>query len=253
MPRSVNRLLLAISCLIFALVRFSAHSQTAFTGYPVNPVDPPGLSVMEKIDSISRSAGAAACFAKVYSQAMIHIAGQMKTMDPDIQFFIQRFESGFAEYFLSAVNDHVHSSLSTESEWSCFFSSPEAGPWQLVLLGVNAHVNINIWQTLVTNFSKREIRQYKKPLLAFQAAVAKVFYPFFDTVLTHSRYLRFLHFFSLGLDKKFGKHILYKWRRRNVKLALLYYTHPRKFERRRCRVYKKKNRIDKLILRAESI
>ncbi|MEO5781809.1 MAG: hypothetical protein ABIQ07_00975, partial [Ginsengibacter sp.] len=94
------------------------------------------------------------------------------------------------------------------------------------LLGVNAHVNVNIWQALVTNFSEEDIRRYKKQMLAMQSSVTKVYDQFFDTLLANNSYLKFINTFTFGIAKKFGERMFYKWRSRNVKLAIMYYRNP---------------------------
>jgi hypothetical protein len=46
----------------------------------------------------------------------------------------------------------------------------------------------------------------------------------------------------------YGKHLLTKWRKRQIKLATFYYFDKKKFERKLNKVEHKKKKIDALIL-----
>ena len=207
---------------------------------------------IQQVDSIAHSSEMARHFCQVYSKTLKNIASQMQDMDSGAKVFINKFEIGFVDSFLNARVNDKNGNLSPESEWKCFFSNPTAQPWQLVLLGVNAHTNVNIWQALVNNFSEREIRQYKKQYLALKYSVAKVYYQFFDTLMSHNSYLRFINSLTLGLAKKIGERIMFKWRRRNVNLAIMYYQDQEKFKRRLAIVNRKKQKNDQRILRYKS-
>ena len=203
---------------------------------------------IQRVDSIALTAESERHFCKIYSQTMNTVAIQMQKIDSGSREFIQKFEIGFADYFLSAWMDDRTNNLSPQSGWKCFFSNRDAKPWQIVLLGVNAHTNIDIWRTLVYNFSEKEVMQYHKQMLAMQASVTKVHDQFFKTLLAQSRYLRFINTITLGFARRFGEKIIYKWRRRNVKLALLYYTNQKRFTRKLALVNRKKIKNDQRIL-----
>ena len=207
------------------------------------------LSYLKQVDSIAQSTGMARHFSLIYSHAMRNVAEQVQSMDSNAMFFIKKFEIRFADYFLTAALDNKNGDLAATSEWQCFFSHPGARPWQLILLGVNTHTNVDFWRSLVDNFSEKEIRRNKKQILACQYSIAKVYYEFFDLLIADKPYVRFINSFTKGLAKKIGERIIYKWRRRNVNLAILFYYDHKKFERRLAATNRKKQQIDRLILR----
>ncbi len=225
--------------------RYDNFSQT-YSDYPKKDLV---LTSIQKVDSIAHTTGVSAHFAKVYSTLMQNTAFQMQSMDTAGMRFVKKFEIGFADYFLNACYDAENSALSPGSEWTSFFSNPDAQPWQFVLLGVNAHINVNIWQTLVNNFSEEEIRDHKKQLLSFKNSVAKVYHPFFDELLEQNGYLRFINSLTKGSAEIFGEKLLFKWRQRQVNLAIMYYQNPKKFNKRLAVVNRKKQKIDSWILR----
>lgn len=207
------------------------------------------LTSMQQVDSIAHAAGTASHFGWVYGRIMKNIEAQMQTADSGAKMFIKKFEMGFAGYFMDACKAEKNGNFSSAPLWKCHFSSADAQPWQLVLLGVNAHVNGDMWQALVNTFSANDIRRYKKQFLALQLSVAKEYYPFFDSVMAENGYLRFINAFSKGLAKKCGERLVYKWRRRQVYLAIMFYHDPEKFRKRLAVINRKKQKIDQLILR----
>ena len=183
---------------------------------------------------------------------MTGIASQIEEMDSIAKSFITWFEMRFADYFLNACFDDKNGNLAETSEWNCYFSSKDVRPWQLVLLGVNAHINIDFWQALTDNFSEKEIRQNKKQLLACRFSVAKVYSGLFDIMIAESEYLKFINAFTKGFAAELGKRIMFKWRRRNINLAILFYHNHEKFKRKWVTITKKKYKNDKIILRKRS-
>ena len=133
-----------------------------------------GNPIMQ-VDSIAHTSTIASYFCKAYSNSMKNIAMQIKNFDLGAKVFIQKFEVGFADYFLTPFYANTNGNLLNGSVWKCFYSCNQAKPWQLVLLGVNAHINGDLWQVLVDNFSEQEIRRYKREMLATQSSIAKVY------------------------------------------------------------------------------
>src|SRR5436190_4976247 len=207
---------------------------------------------IQLIDSIANTAGTSSHFSRVYSQTTRNIACQAEGMENDQKLFIKRFEATFADYFLKACFAYKNGDLSETSEWKCFYSSPDARPWQIVLLGVNAHINIDFWQALTDNFSEKEIRQNKKQLLACRTSVAKVYSQLYNTMTGESRYLNFINGFTKGFARELGEKIMFKWRRRAINLAILFYHDPGKFKKRWTIIKEKKDKNDMLILRKKN-
>lgn len=205
--------------------------------------------VMHKIDSIGNTQGIASPFCKAYSRSMQNVATQMRGMDSAAQFFIKKFEIRFAAYFLEALAEYENGFIPSSPVWHCYFSQREAQPWQLVLLGVNAHVNGDMWQSLVNEFSHDEIRLHQKHFISFQRSIAKNYDVFFDELMSQNGYVRFINSFTKGLAKFIGERIIRKWRRRQVRLAILFYTGDKTFNKQQEVVNRKKQKIDQIILR----
>lgn len=207
---------------------------------------------MLTIDSIAHTNTIPGYFCKVYNKSMQNITSQIQYMNSGTRAFIQKFEIGFAGYFLIPYYANTNGDALIGSVWKCYYSNGNAKQWQYVLLGVNAHINGDFWHVLVDNFSEREIRFYKKDILATQPSIVKVYDDVFDTIKSQSSYLRFINFLTFGSVKKFGERTFFKWRKRAVNLAIMYYHDPEKFKRRLAIVNRKKENIDRQILRYRS-
>ena len=226
---------------IFQGDNFSYSASNNYNQAQLNPV--------QQVDSIAHTMGIASHFARAYSQLMENIGIQIQTADSGANIFIKQFESVYAGYFLNACMDEKSGNFSPASVWHLYFSRSDALSWQLVLLGVNAHINGEMWRALVENFSENDILRYKRQFLVLQQSVAKLYNPFFDTIMVQNNYLRFINGFTKGLARKFGERVVYKWRRRQVQLAILFYHAPEKFRKRQAMINRKKQRVDQLILR----
>lgn len=212
-------------------------------------IDSMAQYLIQRIDSIAHTTGIASHFCKTYSRSMQNIATQMHGMDSTAQLFIKKFEMRFADYFLRPWEAHGYGNLSTASVWNCYYSGQASEPWQFVLLGVNAHVNGDMWQALVNEFSEKEIRQYKKLFISFQASIAKNYDVFFDELMAQNSYVRFINAFTKGLAKFSGEKVISKWRRRQVNLAILFYHDHEKFKKKLVLINRKKQKVDQLIVR----
>jgi uncharacterized protein DUF5995 len=248
-------------CFYFSFICFYSYSQSAsipgsserFVETEVSASDRLLFSLVKQIDSVSHTNSMASHFAKIYTASMGNINVQLQGLDSGAQAFVKKFETSFISYFLEANTEFNRGELPTESVWSFYFSHPEAEPWQLTLIGVNAHINGDIWKGLVSNFSATEIDRYKKTLLSFQSSISKAFQPFFEELIEQSAYLKFVNAFTKGTARYYGEWLIYNWRLRQINLAMTYSTDPRKFKERFTAIHRKKDKIDRLILRNKKI
>ncbi len=206
-------------------------------------------NALEKIDSIAQSPGIARHFCRVYEATLKYISSQIRDWDSASTRFISTFSVHYVDYFLNPCIASQNGNISPSSPWKFYYSHPGLQTWQFILIGVNAHINADMWRALVDIFSEIEIRHQKINFLASQRSVGKVYRSFLDTLSAQNSHFRLLNHFTGGLPEKIGERILYKWRHRQVKLAILYYCNPQKFGRLLARVNRKKENTDNLILR----
>jgi hypothetical protein len=205
------------------------------------------IMLLQQLDSISRSASVARHFAALYFETTANAAGFFSSAKPDARHFIIRFETAFAGYFFHSVSAYNHGDT-IPPVWKSYFSDTGFLPLQYQLLGINAHINGDIWQAMTSAFSWEELQNHKKDYMGFQKSLVKQYHRFFETsVTTHSK-TRLLHRLSLGLDKFYGRLVLMRWRQRQWKLARLWYTRKDLFHRKRARVERKREHLNRLII-----
>lgn len=223
----------------------SQHDKKSFA--TIQPADG-GPHFMWKIDSVSRGSDASAPFGAIYSSVMKEIDLQLQSFDSAAANFIRKFERSFAGYFLDACEANRAGTLLPSSPWYNMFSNPGIHPIRLGVMGINTHVNADIWKTFVTNFDAAEIRRHKKAFLSCQRSITRIYSPLFEVVAKESWYVRLMRALTLGAVKKLGEGILYKWRVRQDQLALLYYKNPERFQKKLARVNRYKEQVDRMLI-----
>jgi hypothetical protein len=230
----LNKKLLLILLLLFAV---KAYSQ---------PVD--SFKEIKAVDSIAQTKSTASIFAALYIKTMLEIEEQLKQMDTVTIRQIRKLEINFAEYFLKACREFYNSNTTGET-WNAYFTITNLSTVQLKLLGINAHINGDLWQALKDSFSETEIKGISKTVFLFHQSLLYIYKEVYREAVAENRKIKTLHILSLGLSQKYGKHLLSKWRKRQLKLASLYYFNQERFDTKKSRTEKKKIRIDNMITR----
>jgi hypothetical protein len=116
-------------------------------------------------------------------------------------------------------------------------------------MGANAHINGDIWQTMVASFSLDEIRKLESDYKDYNRSLGKLFNDLFSMGTKSHKRLRDLHLITLGLDKVYGRMMMRKWRSRQFKLAVLHLKNNEKFKKLKRRTDKKREKIDRMIIK----
>lgn len=205
------------------------------------------IALLKRLDSVQHSSSIARHFGSIYFATTENAINFFKNSDEKEKDFIHRLETRFAEFFFrSAYAYEVHQTI--PAEWASYFRNDSLKPLQYKLLGINAHINGDIWQALTSEFSLEEIKEGHNCYLKFQKALAKQYREFYNECYFDEGRIRMLHGVSAGMDKFYGNLMLARWRKRQLKLAMLYYTDPDKFQRELDKVHLKMEHINQLVL-----
>ncbi len=208
---------------------------------------PYNSKLLDTLQNISNTPSISKHFAKLYFKA-IEITNTYATTQPEyIKQFIFGFEDQFGPLFFKAHYNN-DSSFSIPKNWEAYYKNTTLNELQYQFIGMNAHINGDMWKALVSKYSYDTLSKYKKPLLDFQGT----FNNFFDSIYSITKKykkVRTLHFATFGLDKVIGRRMVYRWRKNQVTLALLSFKQPKKFKRKLNRLEKKINRINKYALK----
>ncbi len=205
------------------------------------------IGLLQKLDSIKNTASVSRHFAGLYFNTTCKAIAFFLNKPEKERMFVQRLESSFADYFFRSVHAFAEGAT-VPQEWGCYFKDTSLSPLQYQLLGINAHINGDIWQALVSAFSLEEIQNGKKSYFEFNRGLMTQYKEFYNSSVAENARIKLLHRATAGIDKLYGKMMLVRWRKRQFQLATLYYTDKGRFDKQVQRLNKKMSHINRLIL-----
>ena len=217
-----------------------------FTSMCLSQNDNPELNTLQKLDSISHSPSISKHFAKLYYNTTVVADNFFADSDEKVRSFMQQLEDRFGDYFFEAA--HLYETGKPIPEvWSAYFSDTTLSETQYFLLGANAHINGDIWKALTTEFSLQDIQENKQGYFSFYKGLKKIYADVYETAISSAKKADLLHHLTFGFDRIYGKIMLKRWRKRQMQLAILYFTNKPKFERKLKSVKSKMNRLNRMI------
>lgn len=221
---------------IFALSPSAASSQP----YAVQG------AIFSSLDSICFSSSPARDFAFIYLKTTIGAKKYYENDSDSVQALMNRFENRFCEYFLKAAIAH-RDSTEIPGPWKQYYTNEGASPLERILQGINAHINNDLWQALTHEFTLGELQALKESYYAFDRHLLQDYNDIYNYAFSTNRRVQRLHSFSLGIDKWYGALLLKKWRKRQLKIAGLFYTNTNKFHKKKKKVERKLMAVNRLI------
>lgn len=205
------------------------------------------ISLLKRLDSIAKSSSISSHFAKLYRETTVEAIFFFLNLDQKKRSFIQRLEHSFASYFFNAAEAYKKGER-ISPVWMAYYEKASLKPMQYELLGINAHINGDIWQALVKEFSLHEIRENRKIFLQFQKGLGVIYRNFHEKAKQENQRIKTLNNLFLGIDHFYGRLMLKRWRNRQIRLAEWYFDKSEKMKAELIRLDKKMNRINRLIL-----
>ena len=182
-------------------------------------------------------------FAKLYSKAIQETNRYAKGKSENVRQFIFGFESSFGHIFCEAHRNYI-AQKNIVLSWQDYYRCDTLNEIQYQFIGMNAHINGDMHKGLIEKYSYDTLKKYKRELLSFQKALNI----FFDSVYASTfqyKGLKRIHHLSLGLDKLVGRKMILHWRKRQINMALLFYSDPERYYRRLKHVQKIIHRWDR--------
>lgn len=201
-----------------------------------------------QLDSLGHSNSTGRYFGALYFSFLQSIEKQLEPFDPKTRELVRRFEKIFARFYIEACAAHRQNQPIAVNEWSAYFSNQSLQPIQYKLLGTNAHLNGALWQALTNTFSMEEMGQLKKEFVIFKKSLNHIYKLVYAEAVTSNQKLKNLATVSLGFSEVAGNFYLYKWRRRQMRLARLYWSQSPRYTALVKKVDRKKRNIDRLII-----
>lgn len=230
--------------LIAILSFWAVTSSSAIKAQP----DDPELIVLKKLDTLQKSTSIARHFASIYFETTERAITYSNRKNESSRDFMERMETTFASYFFYSANA-FNTGSAVAPAWKTYYADTTLSALQYQLLGINAHINGDIWQALVNAFSEDELQNNRKNYFHFQKELVSQYRGFYDRSIRTNLTTRLLHKGSLGLSKWYGNWMLKRWRKRQWKLAILYYNDQEHFQKRLQKLTRKMDQINDIILR----
>ncbi len=202
--------------------------------------------LLDTLQQIAQTNTPAKHFAALYYRAIEKTNKYAGTKPDNVKEFIFGFESRFAPVFFRSYHDFVnHQPL--PFSWQRYYADTGLNELQYQFMGMNAHINGDMWVALKEKYCYDTLKKYRQPLLKFQKALNS----FFDSIyIATGKYkkIRRLHYLTLGFDKFIGRQMILHWRKRQQQMALLFYSDPKKAGRKLKHINSSMARYDKFAL-----
>jgi hypothetical protein len=187
-------------------------------------------NLLDTLQQIAATGTPARHFAQLYYNAVINTNAYAAKKPDSVKDFIFGFESLFAPTFFKSYQNYIHHRPQVFS-WQQYYADTTLNELQYQFMGMNAHINGDMWLALKDKYGYDTLHKYRKDLLRFQKALNT----FFDSIYVASssyKKIKHLHLITLGTDKIIGRQMIYHWRKRQLRMALLYYRNPQKCGRK---------------------
>lgn len=217
--KSIPHKVKLVFTVVFALFFFHSKAQPRYND-----------GILDTLEKIAASNNQSAHFARLYHNAIEKTNEYARDQSGNVQQFIFGFETAFSQRFIKA-NGHFVNHEPQDFSWQYYYSDTAMSELQYQFIGMNAHINGDMWQALKEKYGYDTLKKYRKPLIRFQRALNVFFDSIYSTTATYKKIGR-LHQYTLGLDKVVGRKMVLNWRKRQVKLAMLFYSKPRKCARK---------------------
>ncbi len=207
----------------------------------------PNANLLDTLNQFAQGNTISKHFAKVYYDVIEATNSFALKTSPEAQQAIFSFEQKFASLFFKA--HHCYTTNKTIPwEWKKYYSDTTFNKHQYIFMGMNAHINGNLWDAFVQSLPYDTLRKYKKLILDYQNALNPIYNSLYKETLQYKK-VKAIQTLSLGLAKKYGSIRMLHWRKKQIDLALMNFKQPLKFNKKLSQLKKKMLRLDRLMLR----
>jgi len=233
-------------CVLFLLHTITGKSQG--TRLPATYSSPYPFYQLYQLDSIGNSNSISRYFGRLYFTFLQSIEQQLAPADAATKQLVRRFEKTFAQFYINACEAYCRRDSIEIREWGAYFSDTLLQPIQYKLLGTNAHLNGGLWQALTHSFSGEEMNQLRSEFVIFKRSLNQTYKLVYREAVQTNQKVNGLRKLSLGISEWIGNYYLYKWRKRQMKLAKFYWSASPRYSFLLEKIRRKKLKIDWLII-----
>jgi hypothetical protein len=200
-----------------------------------------------QLDSLGKSNSIAKYFGKQYFTFLQLIEKQLEPADSLTKEQVRHFEKNFAQFFIDACEAYCQHQSILIPEWRAYFSDSSLQPIQYKLLAANAHLNGGLFRALVQSYTQEEMNELKNEFDIFKKSLNTTYKLLYREAAAENRTIKKFDRITFGILRWAGNYYLYRWRRRQMKLARFFWTESSRYPALLKKIEKKKKKIDWLI------
>lgn len=206
----------------------------------------PVAVLLVRLDSVRKSPSVSRYFAEIYFETTVNAIQFFSRSDQKVKELIDRMQLRFADYFFYSAHA-FREGREIPAPWKAYYSDSSASALRCMLYGINAHINGDIWQAITAEFSADEIKSLKPHYLAYRKGLLEIYRQLYKQAIETHSLIGLVHRSSFGLDKLYGKIMLKRWRKRQLRLSELYYLNRDLFEKEQRKLAMKMEQVNRLI------
>lgn len=191
---------------------------------------PDAQRVYDTLSAILIQPGISSHFAALYTSTYTRINTYASRLPKDKRDFLMQFQQSFGEWFLEAHYNYLNGD-SIPWNWQRYFRYDSLQPLQYWFLGINAHINGDMHQTLLATFPADTLRIHRKTIAEMRHSLQ----PFFDSLYrlpTNLVRFRRLHHVTLGMDRLAFRYLFFRWRMRQLRMIDLHQKNTKRYDKR---------------------
>lgn len=203
-----------------------------------------GITQLDSLHALTTSHTASEHFAKLYYAKTMSSYLEDSQPDSTLQ-FIHTIQASFFSSFLKAHNCYITNQYNNiPQHWKAYYSDTSLNELQAYFIGANAHINGDLRAAITENFGYDSIKKYAHVLLELQPEYNHFFDSLYNIGYNYKK-VKWIHRLSLGLDRYAAHYTIASWRKKQLQLALLWYSDPEKYTTKWKRLQVKMKRWDK--------
>jgi hypothetical protein len=225
---------------IFILLLLNINGNTQTKEYP--------FYQLYQLDSIGKTSSICRHFGYLYFRFLQLVEKKLEREDTATQRLVRHFETVFAQFYIDACIAYGENAEAPLSAWRPYFTDSTLQFYQYYLLGTNAHLNGGLAEAIGGSYTPEQWKWVKQKYHLFNSCLNETYRYVYAETMDNNKRAKLLHALTFGLDRPFGYYLLYKWRKRQMRLMKYYFTASPGYQKLVDKINRKKTKLDELVV-----
>jgi hypothetical protein len=201
-----------------------------------------------QLDSIGKTSSICRHFGYLYFRFLQLVENKLEKEDTTTQRLVRHFETVFAQFYIDACIAYGKNAEAPLSAWRPYFTDSTLQFYQYYLLGTNAHLNGGLAEAIGGSYTPEQWKWIKKKYYLFNSCLNETYRYVYAETMENNKRVQLLHAVTFGLDKPLGYYLLYKWRKRQMRLMKYYFAGSARYQKLADKINRKKTRLDEMVV-----